>query len=648
MQKVRRFKKALPMMRFLKQKFSFGLFFSLFFTALFLVCGLRAPLDAATSDWAQGKTKASKVRLLSSLDSISPTTEEFLLGIEFQLEPGWHVYWKNAGDVGYAPKAKWTLPNFWKASDLLYPSPKEFLGSEKLKLVSWGYENAVTYLSFLTRASTDESPQKDLNIALKLDYLVCAEQCIPETASLNISLPVTEEKKSKAYSFLMNVLQSLPPQKDQVGVEWLSPTKLKLSFVEFSPHLISFYSPEHSGKFWSETKINENEFEFEFKKEIKKPMELLAGQKIPGEKRDFFTTEIEAPKNDSPLLSILSILLIAFIGGLLLNLMPCILPVVLMKTHFMFRAKEEGRSFRPSLFFSILGIVSSFIAIGAFTAFLRMSGEQIGWGFQFQSPGFLLFLIILLFLFALNLLGVFEIRLPARWSTKLAAPSGAFLEGVFSTLLATPCSAPFLGTALSFALTQNISMSLFIFFVLGVGLAFPYIIFLASPGVLRFLPRPGNWMLTLKRFLAASIFVVIAWLGYLFLQQIHVLEIKNEDSSFITEVEKEISASKDASKDNEIFFIYITADWCFTCKFNEISLIRTESFEKFLEDQKIQVRRIDWTKREPEVARFLDGYGRVGIPFAMLIQGDRYILFPELMTKEATEKEILEFLKAQR
>lgn len=630
-------------MGLIKQKFFFGLFFSFFFAVLFLICGLRAPLKAATSDWAQGKTKASKVRLLSSLDSISPKTEEFLLGLEFQLEPGWHVYWKNAGDVGYAPKAKWTLSKSWKASDLLYPSPKEFQGSEKLKLVSWGYENTVTYLSFLTRTSMDESPQRDLNIALKLDYLVCAEQCIPETASLNISLPVTEEKKSEAYSFLMNILQSLPPQKDQVGVEWLSPSKLKLSFIDFSPYLISFYSPEHSGKFWNETKINENEFEFEFKKEISKPLELIAGQKLADEKKDFFTSEIEAPKNNSPLLSILSILLIAFIGGLLLNLMPCILPVVLMKTHFMFRAKEEGKSFRASLFFSILGIVLSFVAIGAFTAFLRLSGEQIGWGFQFQSPGFLLFLIILLFLFALNLMGVFEIRLPARWSTKMAAPSGAFLEGVFSTLLATPCSAPFLGTALSFALTQNIGMSLFIFFVLGMGLAFPYIIFLAFPGVLKFLPRPGNWMLTLKRFLAASIFVIIAWLGYLFLQQTHIIEMKNESSSAITEVEKEIQNSKD----NEIFFIYITADWCFTCKFNEISLIRTESFEKFLSDQKIQVRRIDWTKREPEVARFLDGYGRVGIPFAMLIQGNRHILFPELMTKEATEKQILEFLKAQ-
>ncbi len=629
-------------MRFIKQKLSFGLFFSLFFSLSFSGVSLaqdsRRALEASPSDWVEGKTKASQVRLVSSLSSLSPKTEEILLGLEFRLAPGWHVYWKNAGDVGYAPRLRWTLPPEWRPLDLLYPAPKEFLGSEKLKLISWGYEDQVTYLNFLSRSSEKPHSDEPLVIELKLDYLVCAEQCIPETAHLALKIPVSEEKKSQDYLLLMNTLQSLPRARDDVIAQWLSPTQLKLSFYDLSPDFISFFSREHSGRFWRQSSLTSNDFEFEFKKAISKPLELLAGAE-----KDFFTFELKAPEMAAGLGVILSILLIAFIGGLLLNLMPCILPVVLMKTHFMFRAKEEGKSFRPSLFFSILGIVLSFVAIGAFTAILRMSGEQIGWGFQFQSPGFLLFLIILLFLFALNLLGVFEIRLPARWSTKLAAPSGAFLEGVFSTLLATPCSAPFLGTALSFALTQNIGMSLFIFFVLGLGLAFPYIVFLVFPGVLKFLPRPGPWMQKLKIFLALSVFVVVLWLSYLFLQQTHVIEIKNESSSAITEVEREIQESKNS----KTFFIYITADWCFTCKFNEISLIRTDSFEKFLKDQDIQVRRIDWTKREPEVARFLDRYGRVGIPFAMLIQGDRYVLFSELMTKDSTEKQILEFIRAR-
>ena len=174
-------------MGLIKQKFYFGLFFSLLFSrffslsfsAIFLMQSFWTTLEASPSAWVEGKTKASKVRLVSALSSLSPKTEDILLGLEFQLEPGWHVYWKNAGDVGYAPKLRWTLPPDWRSSDLLYPAPKEFLGSEKLNLISWGYEDQVIYLNFLSRSSDSPLSEKEFLIQLKLDYLVCAEQCIP-------------------------------------------------------------------------------------------------------------------------------------------------------------------------------------------------------------------------------------------------------------------------------------------------------------------------------------------------------------------------------------------------------------------------------------------------------------------------------------
>lgn len=642
--------------------------------------------------WIKGKSQHSQVRLISQLSSLSSTTFEIQVGLEFKLDRNWHIYWKNPGDVGYAPKLAWTLPAGWQASDLNFPHPILFdaPSPEGLKLQSIGYEAGVLYPIVLAGQAfaADSFP-----IKLNVQYLVCDDICVPESADLALILAVNTEIISKYKERLDKSFSDLPQPQSDVVAKWTSENEFEVDFGETQitePLLLS--ASERSGIFWKVFPLANNRFRIQLKPNstVEKPLELHY-QAGPSKNSFFINIPPSAAAKTSPK-SLWLALLLAFIGGAILNLMPCVLPVVILKANSLIRLRKT-QGIRRSLSFTILGILSSFLGIAAVVILLRSLGQQVGWGFQFQSPTFVGFMIFVIFLFALNLFEVFEIQLPHAANSKMLQSSGPFFEGVFATALATPCSAPFLGTALSYAFTQNWPVFMFFFLVMGLGLSLPYLILLTHPSFVKFLPRPGNWMITMKRWLAYSLLLAVLWLLYVLQKQAGILSIliMIGFSFFIFiglrefrgglrwlilivllilglwNVEKFASSplpsSANYSSENEAYrdsiseielrelfkedprpiFLNVTADWCLTCKFNEYSVLKTDWFKNLIETQHMRFINVDWTKHNPSIGKFLESYGRAGIPFSMIVSPNKMDLLPELLTRGLVEKRIMEF-----
>jgi len=655
----------------------------------FLLILFFCPQVFAATDWQLSKSKKSKGRIIFSHDQVSDAQysegqysegqyleaqNTLLAGIEIQLQPGWHTYWKNPGEIGLAPKSKWSLENNWTAGPILYPTPEKHSVSGKSTLTSFGYSNNVVYL-------TELRGSQDLKGTLEFNYLVCETLCVPEKLIFNLKLKVGKaseaQRQSSEFERLKKLKAKLPATSLAADLKWLSSKEVSISNLEANDEVFVF-SPEKSGIFWT-LEPTENKKVLRLHKEfskleilVKKPESSLSGeltQTPASASSDSAATEV----------SFFLALLFAFIGGIILNLMPCVLPVLMLKAHSLVLSSKKAHG---TLLATSLGIISSFVLVGVLTGLLRQAGLQIGWGFQFQIPGFLVIINLILFLFALNLFGLFEINLPNRLNQKFSN-GGPFLEGVFATILATPCSAPFLGTALTYALTQGWPSLLLFFFMMGLGLATPYLLFLVNPSWVRFLPKPGRWMDRMKRILAYVLLATMLWLTYVLQQQVatsfisiflvgvfavfivikefktwgRILGIAIIASGLTYASSSEafsnhaISTSAEALftesdleerlAKGEKIFLYITADWCLTCKFNEVNVINTKGFKALLKDNNFSLMKVDWTKRDAAVAAFLEKNGRVGIPFAGAFTSERISLLPELLTFEDVKKALL-------
>jgi thiol:disulfide interchange protein DsbD len=390
-------------------------------------------------------------------------------------------------------------------------------------------------------------------------------------------------------------------------------------------------------------------------------------------------------------LSLWAMLLFAFLGGLILNLMPCVLPVISIKLFGLVQSSQAGRSaiIQHNLFYT-LGVLFCFLILAMVTIALQASGESIGWGFQLQSPGFIIIILVVLFVFACNLFGLFEFRTPG--SQKLGnvetkdGPFGHFLSGVLATILSTPCSAPFLGTALGFALTSSWIHILVIFMAIGLGLAFPFIVLIFVPQAIRFLPKPGQWMIGFKKFLGVSLLLTSFWLldvlstqittSYIFfylfplltlvflLLQLYghhqpsrrsvallimllvtfgVLSIKNLAPNRLNDLSSGTSSTRSFNgvewkawnsqihqellQNKNLAFIDFTAKWCLTCQVNKKLIFQTEGFLQMIERNQIELYQADWTNRNKMIADWLAQRNLAGIPvYFLLIDGQEHFL----------------------
>lgn len=328
----------------------------------------------------------------------------------------------------------------------------------------------------------------------------------------------------------------------------------------------------------------------------------------------------DAPVTESARLSLWQVVLMALMGGVILNLMPCVLPVLGMKLGSILLVEEKNRhQIRRQFLASVGGILISFMALALLMTVLRLSNQALGWGIQFQNPWFIGAMVLVMLTFSASLFGLFEFRLPSSMTTRLATYggnglAGHFWQGAFATLLATPCSAPFLGTAVAVALTASLPVLWGLFFALGVGMSLPWLLVALRPGLALRLPRPGRWMNGLRRLLGLMMLGSALWLATLLLPHLGFTSQSAAKESVRWQPLSE-QAITDALAQNKRVFIDVTADWCITCKVNKYNVLNTDAVQAALQQPDVVALRGDWTLPSDDITAFLKSRGQVAVPY---------------------------------
>ena len=572
--------------------------------------------------------------LIAAVDSVG-TAATLQAGIAFDLNPGWKIYWRQPGDAGYPPKISWTQSTNIDAPTLSWPAPKR---TTDAGLQTIGYTGTVVFPVGIPIQTAGQP----VHLQADLDYLACEKICVPLDASLSLDLPVGDAAPSPHMHRLAQAVAAVPIPAARAGwtLERVEADETRLvATLSGDPPLTrpdlfvedgqgtSYQSPtvEHSG---GRTQLI-----------IPNPPATLAGSSltltlVDGEKSVEFQAVVAVAKPRSSLWVMAGI---ALLGGLILNLMPCVLPILSLKVLALLAHSGGHRLHaRAGFIASAAGIMVSFLGLAATLIALRGAGHAIGWGLQFQQPLFLGFMILMLGLFSANLWGLFEIPLPS-WAGELGTGgtslAGHFLSGFFATLLATPCSAPFVGTAIGFALSRGPQDILAVFLALGTGMSLPFLAVALWPELATKLPHPGPWMGTVKRILGLSLAATALWLGAVLVGVMgHQSAAAKSDAVAWVPFDRDAIARHVA--EGHVVFVDVTADWCISCKVNKLTVIERGEVAAALSAPGTVAMQADWTQPNEDISRYLESFGRFGIPFDAVYgpaaQGG--IALPELPT----------------
>jgi suppressor for copper-sensitivity B len=666
--------------------------------------------QAAASAWAEGDQ--ARLRLISASDAVG-SEGAVTIGLQVQLKPSWKIYWRSPGDAGLPPQLDWSGSSNFGSVEMRWPVPHRFT---LFGLDTFGYEGEVV-LPLTVRLAM---PGEATDLKAKIRYLVCDPQiCVPAEAALALDLRSGPAAPAPEAELIQHFVEEVPGDGREDGLRLGSVTVGRVG--------------DHSGL------IVEAEAEPPFAKPdliVEGPASLsFRAPKVTlmeGGRRARFEVPAESQQQNAPGLGglpliltlydgkraleaavkpvaanpigspmLLAMLGFAFLGGFILNFMPCVLPVLALKLlGVVGQGGRERAAIRASFLASAAGILFSFLVLATALILLKSAGAAVGWGIQFQQPLFLAILTLILVLFAANLFGLFEIPLPS-WAGGIAQGSGepshghsiagAFAAGAFATLLATPCSAPFLGTAVGFAFTRGAVEILLIFATLGLGLAAPWILVAAVPHLAQMLPRPGRWMIWLKAVLGAVLLATAIWLisvldlqigrvasltmGFLLAVILLVLALARalplrwraaapiavlliaalqisvslgaavtatspdqaragSTGKWRTFAEKEIAGLVAAGN---IVFVDVTADWCLTCQANKALVLESPHIRARLEAPKVVAMQADWTRPDATIAAYLASFGRYGIPFNVVYGpgAPDGVTLPEILTKDA-------------
>jgi len=669
-------------------------------TLLLWTATTNADQKAAGSISDIAATPQVTAQLVASVTSVEAGSEIYL-GVHQKIIPHWHTYWKNPGDSGLATTIKWTLPEGSTASDILWPIPSR---SGLEGITNYGYSDQVTLLSKIKIPASLNAGDKFLAQAT-VDWLVCNEECIPQQVKLALELPVvaagTSQHNGSAY--IEQALAQLP-----VENPW--PVKLSATKEGYQLHFnlpaeqasqvkaIWFYPAE-----WGRLAQNADQ-PHQLQKEginLQLPIgetplasgeplrgvlvvnvDTPAGQSATGFELSLVPVASVEEANSNSTLGFAAALVLALAGGLILNLMPCVFPVLSLKAlSLVAHARHHPHEIRIQGWVYTLGVLVSFGLLAALLVILKASGTQIGWGFQFQSPFFVLAVAYLMFAVGLNLSGVFVIggSIEGVGSDLAAKPgyTGSFFTGVLATVVATPCTAPFMAAALGYALTQPAYKLIAIFLSLGFGLALPYLLLANWPGLQRWLPRPGAWMDYTKQALAFPMYAATAWLVWVLTQQVGAnavflalaglvalgfaawlyqitrnhqrealggfaalaitlltlgigfsgLQTENSNQDAARENHKTHNYEAYSAKrldellvEGKPVFLNFTASWCISCLVNERVALSSEPVVQTFKRNGITYLKGDWTKRDPEITKILSRFGRSGVPL--------YVFYP--------------------
>ena len=635
-------------------------------------------------------------------------------GLYFKLEPGWHVYWQNAGDSGEPPHIKWTLPAGITAGPLQFPAPARLpLGP----LMDFGYENEVLFpLSLDVAKNAKPGPA---SLQAKVDWLVCREVCIPGKADLELDRNVaaggsssgaTVEPDATIWRRLANRLPQAMPASD-AAVFQQTPTGFRLAVTTGRREKQAEFFPEDQNFIDNPAPQTVTPTSTGLVLDLKKDPNLTAAptqlkgvlELAGGRNYEIAATAgtVAAPPAapSFSLATLASTAFFAFLGGLLLNLMPCVFPVLFLKGLALVQSgSQERHKLRAHGFVYALGILVSFwVLVGALLG-LRATGATLGWGFQFQSPVFLLLMAGLLFFLGLSLAGQIEIGLTLTSAGgSLAARqgyAGSFFTGVLAVVVATPCTAPFMGAALGYAIGAPVAVTFAVFTALALGLAAPYVALTLQPAWTRILPRPGAWMEVLKQAVSVPIFITVIWLacvvtsGYgaellaALLASFLLLAIAGwflgrwPAKRWATTVAalillavvvaciaapRELATAPEASSTQNSsgspaarsawqpwsadavqnalsaghpVFVDFTASWCLSCQVNERVALSQPEVQQAFAAANVVLFRADWTREDAAITEELAALGRSGVPvYALYSPGDNNPqLLPQVLT----------------
>ncbi|MGU3536239.1 protein-disulfide reductase DsbD family protein [Methylobacterium sp. A54F] len=680
---------------------------------LALLLALAAGVTAAAAQKAPPDlVRASLVAEPASVRAGTP----FTVGIRMAMKRGWHVYWRNPGDSGLPPEVTWTLPAGFSAAPIQWPTPERI---PVATLMNYGYEGTVTLLVTMTPPPSLD-PAEPVRLAGRLSYLVCEEICIPGSADIALSLPVGDAapnpetarsiadaraalpKPAPAPARLSTegerlVLSLAAPGLDASGVR-------SAAFFPYSESALDNAAPQDLSVDGTGLHLRLTRADPKAPAPASLPG-VLAYETNDGTRFAYALGEAPAPAagqvpdtSAAPTpapeesLTLWSAAAFALLGGLVLNLMPCVFPVLSIKVLALVRhSGESAARVRLHGLAYTLGVVGSFLALAGLLIGLKGGGASLGWGFQLQSPVVVAGLAYLLLAMGLSLSGVFHLGAGLAGVgdglTRREGLEGSFFTGVLATVVATPCTAPFMGGAVGYALTQSAPAALVVFASLGLGLALPFLALTAWPAALRALPRPGAWMETLKQALAFPVYATVAWLIWVLAQQVGsdgllaallglvlvafsawAWERGTQAAPFGRMVSRTLAAAAlvaagglvvtmahepaggtaraeggDAYSQARLdgllaegrpVLVNLTAAWCITCQVNERAALGTEAVRAALRARGITYLKGDWTNQNPEITRLLARHGRSGVPLYLLYAGgSEPVVLPQILTQ---------------
>ena len=651
---------------------------------------------------------AVEAELVPAVTSVQPG-QAFDVALRLAHDPHWHTYWINAG-TGYPTSIKWTLPPGWQAGDIQWPVP-HVLTDAHGTITGNGYDGEVYLLVTLTPPA-DLPPGSSITLQAAVAWLMCKEVCMPGEAALELTLPVDAGPPAphpRWGSKLTAARGQWPHAPDgwqlaaardnrTVTLTVQPPTGATFTPADFhffaDDGLIAYDQPQPIRAGGNGDLVLTLPIDLAGPKNPTRLYGVLALAKgdIPGVRIDLPFSTPSAPSNlrssTAGAGSLPGTLLLALIGGLILNLMPCVFPVLGIKIlGFVNQAGADRRKVTMHGLVFALGVLVSFWMLAGALLVLRAGGRELGWGFQLQEPGFVFVLAALLLVFALNLSGLFEVGLSAMGvGAQLQMQSGyagSFFTGVLATVVATPCSAPFLAPALGAALALSAAESLAVFTAIALGLAVPYLLLSAFPAAVKFLPRPGAWMETFKQLMAFPLYATVGFLVW-------VLAGQTPDTGLLKVLFGLVLVAMAAwaygrwtqhggstarrrfgvalavvllaagatvgwprppdltwekwspetvarlRAEGKTLYVDFTARWCATCQSNKAVVFSSQKVRDALRAHGVVLLKADWTSRDPQITEELAAFHRSAVPFDLIYAPGRTdpILLPELLTPD--------------
>ncbi len=645
-------------------------------------------------------------KLLAETTAIPPGSTGHI-GLYITLADRWHTYWVNPGDSGAALRLDFKNGPGVKVNRVDMPPPQRFISGP---LVSFAYAKEVL---FPIEIEIDRKvvPGSTAKIEVDVEWLVCDEVCLPAVDTFTLDVPIADfsaVKPTENFPLFQKFIRSLP-KKVPTDIEFMddgsggarleiavwTPNREFIDFFPFRGSGVSNKKPVASGAVPLVLNFEKSTTPRAAKDRVGM---LISRDNTTGSVEAWqfggpqwsFGETLQAVKVAVPMKELIWMLVSAFLGGLILNLMPCVFPILSIKILALLKVGKGRQSEirKQNLAYSA-GVLLSFLTIALVLSGLRSAGNLIGWGFQLQSALFLVFLCWLFFGLTLNLAGLFEIDFldsgVGGRLTKLGGVWGSFFTGVLAVIVASPCTAPFMGVALGFGLTQPVPVLLAVFLFLGLGLAFPYLLLAIFPASLAVLPRPGAWMIRLKQIMAVPMALTVVWLAWVLIQVsgvytvgvvmvgcgvIFVIVLLARPKKIATVLgavvllalmgyvhvrsAKDLAASTKVKKTDDgpwrsftpelmselkgkNIFVNMTADWCLTCKVNEKLVFDQPDIIEFLKAKNVVMVKGDWTQKNADITRFLAQYNRVGVPFYVLFspRNPSGQLLPEVLTKSS-------------